>query len=233
MSNIIWAIIIIFILYLFIIIYKPRWYVKCNRKDFYDLYEFPEMQTFHKKYKKIRKECVGIMSDVVDIKDDRRVWAETETDTTLHFIEQIQNVTGWIPAWRLKSSKINYNQLYFPLVKSGVRFDNNIERCLVLSDLIDEPNINTVEIIRIKPNNIFTPFIGVPNGTLSYHLGIIIPDPDKCRLTVNGMTQDYQEQKSIIFDPSHHKDDRGKMIRPSIENNTNQDCLILHVNFTY
>lgn len=67
------------------------------------------------------------------------------------------------------------------------------------------------------------PHRGPFGGVLRYHLGLKVPHPELCGISVGGDEGHWQEGKSLIFDDSHSH---------HAWNRSNEDRVVLFVDFT-
>ena len=55
----------------------------------------------------------------------------------------------------------------------------------------------------LKPNTILSPHVGPYYGVYRYHLPLVVPQPDKCELIVNGITKRWVEGEGFMFDDTY------------------------------
>src|SRR5258708_3918403 len=71
-----------------------------------------------------------------------------------------------------------------------------------LDDILKFPNgIPNFQDISIEQKSI-TRHRGPYNGVLRYHLGLMVPEPSKCGITVGDVTARWREGGSVVFDDS-------------------------------
>ena len=63
-------------------------------------------------------------------------------------------------------------------------------------------NFGFVMISKIKPGTKITPHCGSSNLRHRYHLGLHVPEPDKCKIRVGREWKNWQEKKAFGFDDS-------------------------------
>ena len=87
----------------------------------------------------------------------------------------------------------------------GNKYKENCERCpetVRLLNLI--PNMKAGMFSILAPGKHIPPHRGPFKGLLSYHLGLMIPQPEaSCRIRVGTDVRHWQEGKSMIFDDSN------------------------------
>jgi ornithine lipid ester-linked acyl 2-hydroxylase len=92
----------------------------------------------------------------------------------------------------------------FPLHVYGHHFARNSERCPQLAAAIRRiPHLRAAMLSILQAGKVLHPHEGPYNGVLRYHLGVVVPEPDQCGITVGGDTRHWEEGASLIFDDSH------------------------------
>ncbi|WP_186032209.1 aspartyl/asparaginyl beta-hydroxylase domain-containing protein [Burkholderia gladioli] len=111
----------------------------------------------------------------------------------------------------------------FPFHVYGHHFARNSERCPQLAAAIGEiPRLRAAMLSILQAGKVLDPHEGPYNGVLRYHLGIVVPEPDRCGITVGGETRRWEEGASLIFDDSHTH---------HAWNNGTRDRVVLFVDF--
>lgn len=83
----------------------------------------------------------------------------------------------------------------------GVRIASNCERCPATAALL-----NRIEGMKsgffsiLRPGTHLRPHRGHYAGVLRYHLGLIVPDVERCRIRVGDRVEHWEEGGSLIFD---------------------------------
>jgi len=194
-------------------------------KKFYSLNDYPQMYDFHNNFAQIQEECKRCMNlPINDLKRPTDVWSNTNQTKTLQFLANCKDLTGWMYAWQPGSDSSD-KWLNFPLVAVGYHFENNKKHCPILSKIIEKHKnkINICGFSWFKPDTQLaehTDNTGIKYGSLSYHLGLIVPE--KCNLIVAGEEVHQAVGKSIIFDSTYLH---------SANNNSKQDRIILYIDF--
>jgi aspartyl/asparaginyl beta-hydroxylase (cupin superfamily) len=92
----------------------------------------------------------------------------------------------------------------FFLYAYGHRAPKNCARCPQTDRLLRLiPGMKTAMFSILAPRKHLPEHRGPHKGVLRYHLGLIVPEPDRCRIRVKDETRHWEEGKSLIFDDSH------------------------------
>lgn len=103
-----------------------------------------------------------------------------------------QNYIGSESKWRL-----------LPIRTVGKTHDTNAKKVPFLMSLLDKKecgDIVTVFYSHLEGGSHIPPHSGYFKGILRYHLGVLIPEPDKCTLTVHGQILHWKEGSGFLFD---------------------------------
>ena len=143
------------------------------------------------------------------------------------FIDSMRDADGWIRTQDETSHAPNTNWLNYAIMYRGTVFPNNVCRCphtaAILSSVCDRINIAGFSLMRphskIHPH---TDRTGLRDGSLAYHLGLIVP-PKQCCLYVGSVRRREKNGRAIVFDSNitHHAD-----------NTSNADRVILYIDFS-
>ena len=203
-----------------IVMMRPRWYLTtvwqiCPRR-FYPLADFPEMAGFKARFADIRRECVAQLSaPVSDVPREQLVWAVGDPVQTADYISQTKDLYGWQPAWSPASSGANHKWVNMPFF---VRHDGklnvyqaNCAACPVLTAELYKiaDKIQVAGFSCLRPSMRIaehTDATGIKYGSAAYHLGLIVPDPTLCSLTVDNQKIYQHEGQAFIFESTrpHH-----------------------------
>ncbi len=83
----------------------------------------------------------------------------------------------------------------------GVKVPANCERCPATAALLASiPGMKSGFYSILAAGARLKPHRGHYAGVLRYHLGLIVPAPERCGLRVGGQTVHWQEGKSLVFD---------------------------------
>jgi len=86
----------------------------------------------------------------------------------------------------------------------GHRAERNCERCPQTARLLEGiPGMKTAMFSILAPGKHVPEHRGPYKGVLRYHLGLIVPEPQFCRIRVGNDTRSWEEGQSLIFDDSH------------------------------
>ena len=86
----------------------------------------------------------------------------------------------------------------------GHRAEKNSARCPQTARLLSRiPGMKTAMFSILGPGKHIPEHRGPYSGVLRYHLGLIVPEPGRCRIRVGNDTRSWHEGKSLIFDDSH------------------------------
>ena len=86
----------------------------------------------------------------------------------------------------------------------GLRNDMNCELCPATSRVLARiPGMKTAFFSILFPRKRIPKHRGPYNGVLRYHLGLKVPEPDRCGIVVGGEKAGWQEGKSLVFDDSY------------------------------
>jgi beta-hydroxylase len=80
------------------------------------------------------------------------------------------------------------------VVKNEAYFPQTIE---LLNTL---PNVVNVFFSRMGPHSSITPHYGYQKGFLRYHLGLVIPEGQRCYLEVDGVKYHWKVGEGVVFD---------------------------------
>ena len=85
----------------------------------------------------------------------------------------------------------------------GLRNDMNCDICPATARLLSQiPGMTTAMFSILLPGKRIPSHRGPYNGVLRYHLGLVVPDPERCGIIVGGQRAHWEEGKSLIFDDS-------------------------------
>jgi aspartyl/asparaginyl beta-hydroxylase (cupin superfamily) len=86
----------------------------------------------------------------------------------------------------------------------GFRADGNCARCPRTAALLDRiPGLTTAFFSILPPGARLPPHRGPWGGVIRYHLGLIVPAPDACGISVDGRIAHWAEGRSLVFDDSY------------------------------
>jgi aspartyl/asparaginyl beta-hydroxylase (cupin superfamily) len=86
----------------------------------------------------------------------------------------------------------------------GFRADANCRRCPNTDELLGRiPGLTTAFFSILEPGKHIPPHRGPWRGVIRYHLGLKIPDPEKCAIVVGGEEAHWEEGQSLVFDDAY------------------------------
>jgi beta-hydroxylase len=206
---------------LLIHVWRPREYVLmlyriCPRK-FYPVRDFPEMARLSDYFHEIRRECVAVMdAPTHNIPRAQSVWAHGDVKQTLKYVEDTKDLFGWQPAWTPGVTTVNYKWVNMPFIVNPdqtqpIFYKKNLASCPCLAKLLIERShfIQVAGFSRLLPQMRIaqhTDATGLKFNSAAYHMGLIVPDPSLCSMTVSGTKIYQREGQTFIFESTlpHH-----------------------------
>ncbi len=86
----------------------------------------------------------------------------------------------------------------------GHRAEANCERCPRTDRLLRRiPGMMTAMFSILAPGKHIPEHRGPFKGVLRYHLGLVVPEPEKCRIRVSQDVRSWREGESLIFDDTY------------------------------
>jgi len=84
------------------------------------------------------------------------------------------------------------------VILKAIQYSPFIQDAKALDEI---PGLTTAMFSILAPGKRIPPHVGPYKGVLRYHLALKVPEPaDRCGITVHGVTQHWQEGKSLVFD---------------------------------
>jgi aspartyl/asparaginyl beta-hydroxylase (cupin superfamily) len=213
-----------------IICTRPRWYLwmksYIHKPKFYGLDDFPELQPFHDAFEDIRAEYLTITNKInYDNPRPQRVWSGEHKEEAHEYLTKNKDIHGWMSAWKTGTDEGDTRWVNFPLYALGVQFEKNLSECPTLARLLKENSsfIRIAGFSKLLPRADIEQHVdstGMPWGTMSYHLGLVIPEKTKCVLKVDGEKKYHAEGESFLFESTYQH---------SAENNTDSERTILYI----
>jgi len=112
---------------------------------------------------------------------------------------------------------------FYPLYAYGVPFLDNLASCPKTANILEViPYKTTVFFSILKPGTHVKAHRGAYRGYLRYHLGLSVPEPEKCGLKLIDKTYHWKDGESMVFDDTFDHE---------AWNNGNEDRIILYVDF--
>jgi beta-hydroxylase len=106
---------------------------------------------------------------------------------------------------------------WFFLYGYGHKIEANCARCPQTTTLVESiPGMRCAIFAILAPAKHIPPHRGLYKGLLRYHLGIRIPEPGACHITVNGESRAWEQGKSFVFDDTFTHDVWNESRKPRI-----------------
>lgn len=128
-------------------------------------------------------------------------WQEvrTELDQVLRYVDAIPNFQDISEENRALTNDERWKTFFFRAW--GISIASNCARCPRTAALLDRiPGLTSAFFSIMLPRKHLPPHRGPYAGVLRYHLGLIVPDPNGCRIRVGDEIGQWQEGASLIFD---------------------------------
>ncbi len=86
----------------------------------------------------------------------------------------------------------------------GYKAEASCARCPETARLIESiPGMKTAFFSILAPHTHVPPHRGVYRGVLRYHLGLLVPEPERCRIRVDDQVLSWHEGESLLFDDTY------------------------------
>ena len=133
---------------------------------------------------------------------------ESATASIVRELKAVQHSTV-IPAFQTISrdqaqiTRDNKWKTYF-LYGMGNRSEENCARCPLTDATVRcIPGMKTAMFSILSPGKKIPPHRGPYNGILRYHLGLAVPEPDRCAISVGSCTRHWEVGSSLLFDDTY------------------------------
>lgn len=111
----------------------------------------------------------------------------------------------------------------FFLYGYGFQSDQNVKMCPKTAALLQKiPGMKTAMFSILDGGKHIPPHRGPFKGVLRYHMGLVVPEPDKCKIRVGTDYAHWQEGKGMIFDDTHNHE---------VWNDSEKQRVVLFVDF--
>jgi beta-hydroxylase len=154
-------------------------------RTFFDPMDFPFSSHLEKHWRTIREELDALMRGVDVIPNFQDIQHEQRELTT-------------DDRWKT-----------FVLYGYGMKLEDNCRRCPRTTRLVESiPGMTTAMFSILRGRKHIPPHRGHYKGVLRYHLGLLVPEPDKSFIRVGQDKASWQEGQSLIFDDTHEHEVR-------------------------
>ncbi len=126
-----------------------------------------------------------------------------ELDEVMKNREDIPNFLDISPDQKKIDAEKGKWKTYF-LYGYGYKVEENIQKCPKTTALVEKiPGMKTAFFSILAPGKHIPPHRGPYAGVLRYHLGLIVPDPEKIKIRVGNDIGHWHEGDSLIFDDTY------------------------------
>ena len=151
-----------------------------GQRTFFDTGKFPWVREVETEWQRIRREL----------------------DSLLPLRARIPNFQDLSPDQAVLTEGEQWKTFFF--YAYGLPVEPNCARCPETTRVLGKiPGMKTAMFSILAPGKHIPGHRGPYKGVLRYHLGLLVPEPDKCRILVGKDTRNWAEGKSLIFDDSH------------------------------
>lgn len=138
---------------------------------------------------------------VADVESEWRS-VRAELDEVLKYPQGIPNFQDVSIEQRAITNDDRWKTFFF--YGYGLRNDANCEFCPATARVLARiPGMKTAFFSILFPRKRIPRHRGPYNGVLRYHLGLRVPEPERCGIIVGGERASWREGKSLIFDDSY------------------------------
>ena len=107
--------------------------------------------------------------------------------------------------------------LVYGFYAMGKKLQDNCKTCPKTVAVLEQiPDLVTAGFSALLPGTQIKPHEGFTGVVLRCHLGVSVPEPEKCALKVNGVERSWQEGKCLIFDDTMTHEAWNKGGKPRI-----------------
>ena len=107
--------------------------------------------------------------------------------------------------------------LVYGFYAMGNKLKDNCKSCPETVKVLKQiPDLTTAGFSALLPGTHIKPHEGFTGMVLRCHLGVSVPEPEKCALKVNGVERSWQEGKCLIFDDTMTHEAWNKGDKPRI-----------------
>jgi ornithine lipid ester-linked acyl 2-hydroxylase len=165
------------------------------------------------------------------IATDQLPWIKTLESATTDIVRELKAVqrTTEIPTFQSISrdqEEITQDDRWrtFFLYGLGNRNAENCARCPATDAAVRSiPGMKTAMFSILSPGKAIPPHRGPYNGILRYHLGLVVPEPDRCVIRVGREKRTWAVGSSLLFDDTYEHE---------VMNESTQERVVLFVDIT-
>eukprot|EP00756_Hemistasia_phaeocysticola_P065581 Hpha_TRINITY_DN8648_c0_g1::TRINITY_DN8648_c0_g1_i1::g.168644::m.168644/K04348/PPP3C, CNA; serine/threonine-protein phosphatase 2B catalytic subunit len=204
--------------------------------DEFDFSDIPDVQPYHRvsgfsrltklveNWQVIRKEALEIAK--VSAPAERKVVNVHGDGIT---VRDLETEVGWIASYQAATGR-NPRWLNFPLIYPQGQFEGNSELCPQTSALLSE--LSRVSQVRCAGFSLLAPGTttrvhrdrtGPSDSSLAFSLGVVIPSPQSCSITVGGAQEFHANGKAVLYD--------GTLPHNARNDHSEEDRIVLYVDF--
>lgn len=152
----------------------------------------------------------SLVGDAVFFTPDQFPWSQDleanwrvirqELEQVLEHVGELPNFQDIMPRQRRISPDDGWKTYYF--CAFGFVAQKNCDRCPETWKLLQKiPGLKVAFFSILSPGKHIPEHRGKHKGLIRYHLGLMVPEPrSACHIRVNGITAQWEEGKSLIFD---------------------------------
>lgn len=146
-------------------------------KTFFDTKQFSWVRDIESNWMDIRKELDGVLK----FRDDIPNFQDISSD---------QKAITKDDKWKT-----------FFLYGYGFKSEQNCSLCPKTAELMEQiPGMKTAMFSILDGHKHIPPHRGPYKGVLRFHMGLIVPEPDKCKIRVGNDYSHWEEGKGMVFD---------------------------------
>ena len=122
-----------------------------------------------------------------------------ELDHVLRFKDDIPNFQDISAENRILTTDDKWRTFFF--FAWGIEIESNCARCPATAAALRKiPGLKSALFSILMPHKYLPPHRGPYAGVLRYHLGLRVPEPERCRIRVGDKIGHWREGESMVFD---------------------------------
>jgi len=155
--------------------------VACSVRDCNDLFPFPDIKSNFPEHIMLKDQWENIRDEVLNLYSEGGM-GKIKGDLFFR-----------------KIADDNWKKFYIKWYDDCV--DDAYEKLPFTTKLIDQiPQIQCAMISVLEPGAVITPHVGPYRTSLRYHLGLLTPQDDKCRIMVDDIKYSWRDGEDVLFD---------------------------------